>query len=82
MIPIGCEVTYEHIPSDAGNEYTITYRKAGETVTGKGIWDYWPHGIDQWIPVVNPLIIRNLDAGRHPRTEMPIPQDDWHIPEL
>ena len=61
------EVTFEGVCSDAGNPYTITYRKVGETVTGKGIWDYYPHGIDQWIPVRNPRIVANLDSGKHPR---------------
>jgi hypothetical protein len=60
------EITYENIPADSGKLFTISYRKVGETVTGKGIWDYYPHGIDEWIPVRNPRIIRNLDEGKHP----------------
>ena len=67
------EITYNGIQSDAGNEYTITYRKVGETITGKGMWDYYPHGIDLWIPVRNPRIVANLDAGKHPHAELPIP---------
>lgn len=73
------EITYNGICSDAGNEYTITYRKVGETVTGKGIWDYYPHGINQWIPVRNPRIVRNLDAGKHPRADLPEPSQAWRV---
>lgn len=76
------EITYEGISSDAGNDYTITYRKTGETDTGKGIWDYYPHGINQWIPVRNPDIVANLDAGRHPRFELSEPSTVWHVADL
>lgn len=63
------EITYYNIPSDAGNPYDITYRKIGVTASGRGIWDYNPHGIDKWIPVRNPDVIKNLDSKLHPRTK-------------
>lgn len=63
-------ITYQGIASDKGGEYTLSYRRVGMTVTGKGIWDYRVHEIDptdKWWPVRNPRVVRNLDAGKHPR---------------
>lgn len=56
-----------YLVPDKGRMLIMIYRFVGIGGSGRGMWDYRPDFSPVWLPVKNPQVVANLDAGKHPR---------------
>lgn len=69
---------YTHAITDNGRDVTMHYRCIGKLNSGVVCWEYRPDYRDYWTEVRSWDVVRNLNAGNHPRAHINrIPQPEW-----